>query len=142
MSMYGINAGIPKTLVQFMVKYYALYKFSEIKDVLLDIVDTPISHELSGSDQKTEDQVGKYEINDYILYRHLCAGDNEERIKILLVKAFGMSKDESEDYVNKFFKRFFTQQFKRAALPDGPKILDVSLSPRGDYRIPSDIKRF
>lgn len=142
MSMYGINAGIPKTLVQFMVKYYALYKFSEIKDVLLDIVDTPISPELSGSDQKTEEQVGKYEINDYILYRHLCAGDNEDRIKILLVKAFGMSRDESDAYVNKFFKRFFTQQFKRAALPDGPKILDVSLSPRGDYRIPSDIKRF
>ncbi|MGM9970783.1 MAG: NAD(+) synthase [Anaeroplasmataceae bacterium] len=142
MSMYGINAGIPKTLVRFMVHHYALTKFINIKDTLLDICDTPISPELSGSDQKTEDAVGKYEINDYILYRHLSCGDSEERIVYLLTKAFMMNLAEAEKYVKNFFFRFFTQQFKRQALPDGPKILDVSLSPRGDYRIPSDIKRF
>ncbi len=141
MSMYGINAGIPKTLVRFMVKYYAETKFNNIKDILLDIVDTPISPELSGSDQKTEDNVGKYEVNDYILYRYLSCGDSENRIKFLVKKAFELKEEEANKYVDNFFKRFFTQQFKRQALPDGPKILDVSLSPRADYRMPSDIKR-
>lgn len=141
MSMYGINAGIPKTLVQFMIKYYAIVKFEDIKDILLDIVDTPISPELTDESQKTEDNVGKYEINDYILYRYLSCGDSEERIVYLVNKTFNLSYIDSRSYVNNFFRRFFTQQFKRQALPDGPKILDVSLNPRSDYRMPSDIKR-
>lgn len=141
MSMYGINAGIPKTLVSFMIKYYALVKFENIKDILLDIIDTPISPELSDVGQKTEDSVGKYEINDYILYRYLTCGDSEDRIKYLLKKAFNMPSEEANKYVDNFFHRFFSQQFKRQALPDSPKILDVSLAPRSDYRMPSDVKR-
>lgn len=142
MSNYCINAGIPKTLVRFMIHEYANTKFIEIKDTLEDIIDTPISPELSGSDQKTEDAVGKYEVNDFILYRYLTCGDDEKRIVYLLEKAFKMTSEEASTFVSKFFYRFFTQQFKRQALPDGPKILDVSLSPRSDYRMPSDIKRW
>lgn len=142
MSMYGINAGLPKTLVRFMIKYYALTKFKNIADTLEDIIDTPISPELLGSDQKTEDSIGKYEINDYILYRYLNCGDTEERLVYLLQEAFNMSRADADKYVKNFFFRFFTQQFKRQATPDGPKILNVSLAPRGDYRMPSDIKRW
>lgn len=141
MSMYGINAGIPKTLVQFMVKYYAEVKFPEIKETLLDVVNTPISPELK-KDQKTEDNVGKYEINDFILHRYLTAGDNEERLIALTKKVFGLTIKEATDYVKNFLFRFFTQQFKRQALPDGPKILSVGLGSRSDYRMPSDIKRW
>ena len=142
MSMYGINAGIPKTLVKFMIKYYALTKFNNIADTLNDIIETPISPELLGEDQKTEDSIGKYEINDYILYRYLNCGDNEERMVFLLKTAFNLSEEEARKYVKNFIFRFFTQQFKRQATPDGPKILNVSLAPRGDYRMPSDIKRW
>lgn len=142
MSNYGINAGVPKTLVRFMIEYYAKSKYQDIAPTLFDIIDTPISPELSGSDQKTEDAIGKYEINDFILYRYLSCGDDEKRIEALLVMAFGMDENLAHENVSKFFFRFFTQQFKRQALPDGPKILDISLSPRGDYRMPSDIKRW
>lgn len=142
MSMYGINAGIPKTLVRFMIEYYAKTKFVDVRDILEDIIDTPISPELAGSDQKTEDAIGKYEINDFILYRYLNYGDTKARLYTLLVEAFTLSLEESKKYVDNFFFRFFTQQFKRQALPDGPKILNVSLAPRGDYRMPSDIKRW
>ncbi len=142
MSMYGINAGIPKTLVRFMIKYYGLTKFKEINDILTDIIDTPISPELTDSNQKTEDSIGKYEINDFILYRYLCCGDDEVRMVYLLKEAFKLSDEEANTYVKNFFYRFFTQQFKRQATPDGPKILNVSLNPRGDYRMPSDIKRW
>lgn len=142
MSMYGINAGIPKTLVRFMIKYYAQTKFKNIQKILEDIIDTPISPELLGTDQKTEDSIGKYEINDFILYRYLNAGDDEERLVYLLENAFKMANHEAKKYVENFFFRFFTQQFKRQALPDGPKILNVSLAPRSDYRMPSDIKRW
>jgi len=141
MSMYGINAGVPKTLVRFMIKYYALTKYTNLAKVLSDIIDTPISPELSDSSQKTEDTIGKYEINDYILNRYLACGDDKERIRFLLNKAFDMNNIETEDAVNNFFRRFFTQQFKRQATPDGPKVLDISLAPRSDYRMPSDISR-
>lgn len=139
MSMYGINAGIPKTLVRFMVRMHANYDFKDIKDTLIDICETPISPELTDQNQKTEDSVGKYEINDFILYRYLYAGDTKERIVYLLDKSYKINN--SKELVDNFFKRFITQQFKRQALPDGPKILEVSLSPRGDYRMPSDIER-
>lgn len=141
MSMYGINAGIPKTLVKFMVEYYAKIKYQELKDTLFDIIDTPISPELT-KNQVTEDSVGKYEINDFILYRYLTCGDDEERLFLLLKYVFNLDNTESRAYVENFFKRFFTQQFKRQALPDGPKILDVGLGSRSDYRMPSDIKRW
>lgn len=141
MSMYGLNAGVPKTLVRYLIKMYALNEFSDIKETLFDIIDTPISPELLGKDQKTEESIGKYEINDFILYRYLNFGDSKERLIYLLQDTFGISKEASNNYVEKFFKRFFTQQFKRQALPDGPKVLNVSLSSRGDFRIPSDIRR-
>jgi len=139
MSMYGINVGIPKTLVRFMIYNYAIHKFDKnVKGTLLDIVDTPITPELA-SEQKTEDTIGKYEINDFIVHRVLRYGDNQDRIEWLLPKVFDISADESKNYANKFFWRFYSQQFKRQATPDGPKILDISVSPRGDLRLPSDI---
>lgn len=141
MSMYGINAGLPKTMVRFMIANYAKYKYQNIKETLLDIVATPISPELSGTDQKTEDAIGKYEINDFILYRFLTAGDDSDRIKFLLKVVFKMNPEEANKSVNNFFRRFYSQQFKRQALPDGPKILDISLAPRSDFRMPSDVKR-
>jgi len=141
MSMYGINAGLPKTLVQYMIEYYAKTKYKDISNVLFDIIDTPISPELSGSDQKTEDTIGKYEINDFILNRYLSCGDDKNRIAFLLTKTFNITYLEANEAVNKFFNRFYKQQFKRQALPDGPKVLDISLAPRSDFRLPSDISR-
>lgn len=141
MSMYGINAGVPKTLVRFMIREYALNKYPLLKEILFDIIDTPISPELSDKGQSTEDSIGKYEVNDFILNRYLSCGDSKERIVFLLMKAFNFNKLESTNYVDNFFKRFFSQQFKRQATPDGPKVLDISLNPRADYRMPSDISR-
>ncbi|MCR5786928.1 MAG: NAD(+) synthase, partial [Acholeplasmatales bacterium] len=141
MSMYGINAGVPKTLVRFLTKYYGVYKYKELADILNDIIDTPISPELSNKGQSTEASIGKYEINDYILNRFLSCGDDKERIKFLLKKTFNLTEEDIEKNVSNFFRRFFTQQFKRQALPDGPKVLDISLSPRSDFRMPSDISR-
>lgn len=139
MSMYGINAGIPKTLVSFMIYHYAMHKFDPIvRDTLLDILDTPITPELT-SNQKTEDTIGKYEINDFIIHRVLRYGDSVERITWLLGKVFDLEEETCKNYSANFFRRFYTQQFKRTALPDSPKILDISVSPRGDLRLPSDI---
>jgi NAD+ synthase (glutamine-hydrolysing) len=140
MSMYGINAGIPKTLVKFMIENYAYRKFNEdVRDTLLSIVDTPITPELA-SNQKTEDTIGKYEINDFIISRVLRYGDSKNRIVFLLHKVFEMDEEVCHNYADNFFRRFYSQQFKRQALPDSPKILDISVSPRGDLRLPSDIK--
>ena len=139
MSMYGINAGIPKTLVKFMILNYAINKFDEAtRETLLSIIDTPITPELA-SNQKTEDTIGKYMVNDYIIHRVLRFGDEESRIIWLLKIVFDFSNQESEKYTKAFFRRFYSQQFKRQALPDSPKILDISVSPRGDLRLPSDI---
>ena len=139
MSMYGINAGIPKTLVKFMIYNYAINKFGDgVKKTLLSILDTPITPELT-SNQKTEEEIGKYLVNDFIIHRVLRYGDEEERIMWLLKIVFELTQEESELYTRNFFKRFYSQQFKRQALPDSPKILDVSVSPRGDLRLPSDI---
>ncbi len=140
MSMYGINAGLPKTTIRFLVEQYANTDFKKEKEILLDVVNTPISPELI-KNQVTENQIGKYEINDFIMFRYLTIGDNKERINFLLEETFGLTTEEAVNYTNNFFRRFFSQQFKRQTLPDGPKVLEVSLSPRGDYRMPSDIKR-
>lgn len=139
MSMYGINAGIPKTLVRFMITNYALHVFKEdAKETLLSIVDTPITPELANN-QKTEDTIGKYEVNDFIIHRVLRYGDDEARIKFILPTVFDLTQEEVMHYTKQFFKRFYQQQFKRQASPDAPKILDISVSPRGDLRLPSDI---
>jgi NAD+ synthase (glutamine-hydrolysing) len=141
MSMYNVNGGIPKTVVKYMIKAYADYVFDQdIKSCLYDILDTPITPELT-SNQDTESLIGKYEINDFILYRFLNCGDGKDRIKYLLTNVFDLSKKEINDYVENFFKRFYSQQFKRTASPDAPKVFDYGLSPRSDYRIPSDVKR-
>ena len=140
MSMYGINAGMPKTLVRYMTYAYGLYAFNNVNDILTDIIDTPISPELKPN-QQTEDSVGKYEINDYILYRVLFCGDKTERIIWLVMQAFNLSYEKASEYVNNFNRRFYSQQFKRQTLPDGPKVLSMSLSPRSGFRIPSDLSR-
>lgn len=141
MSMYNVNGGIPKTLIRFMIKMYADHVFSnELKACLYDIIDTPITPELR-SNQSTENLIGKYEINDYILYRFLVCGDESERIEWLLSQTFELSKEEIHEYTEKFMSRFFSQQYKRQASPDSPKVLDYALSPRSDFRMPSDVKR-
>ena len=139
--MYNVNGGIPKTVVKFMIKAYADYVFDgDVKDCLYDILDTPITPELA-SNQETEELIGKYEVNDFILYRFLNCGDTDERIRFLLSKTFDLPKEEIDRYVDQFFKRFYSQQFKRTASPDSPKVFESALSPRSDFRMPSDVKR-
>ena len=148
MSMYGINAGVPKTLVRYMVRYAAENIFSgSLRDVLLDIIDTPVSPELLPADsngdiaQKTEDKVGPYELHDFFLYYFLRYGFTAEKIAYMAEMAFEdkYTADEIAHWLAVFHHRFYTQQFKRAAMPDGPKVVGVSLSPKGDWRMPSDV---
>ena len=147
MSMYGVNASIPKTLVRHLVKWVALNGVDEdAKKTLLDILDTPISPELIPADeqgniqQKTEDLVGPYELHDFFLYYFLRFGYRPNKIYLLATHAFKGVYDEEtiKKWIYTFFRRFFQQQFKRSCLPDGPKVGSVSLSPRGDWRMPSD----
>lgn len=141
MSMYGINQGLPKTLVRFMVDGYARFGLKEdVQTLAQAVIDTPISPELL-VDQKTEEHLGKYEVNDFIMHRFLRYGDTEARIKWLLTLVFSLNDEEASTYVTHFFQRFYSQQFKRQASPDAPKILDVSLSPRSDHRMPSDVDK-
>ncbi len=172
MSMYGVNSSIPKTLVRHLVGWIADNHFKEdicpdgsdaesrqtrsVKDILMDIIDTPISPELLPADgngnisQKTEDLVGPYELHDFFLYNFFRFGYSPEKILFLASKAFCKdSTDKAEDtgtydmetiekWLKTFMRRFFSQQFKRSCLPDGPKVGSVTLSPRGDWRMPSD----
>ena len=147
MSMYSVNPSIPKTLVRYLVGYVAENESTkEISDTLFDILDTPVSPELLPKDsegnisQKTEDIVGPYELHDFFLYHFMKHGSSKERILFLAMEAFkeNYSTEEIEKWLEKFLYRFFTQQFKRSALPDGPKVGSISLSPRGDLRMPSD----
>ena len=143
MSMYGVNAGVPKTLVRYLVSYIASEMATE---VLKDIIDTPISPELIPADeqgnikQKTEDLVGPYELHDFFLYYFLRFGFRPAKIYMLAQKAFAGAYDDEviKKWLQTFCRRFFTQQFKRSCMPDGPKVGSVSLSPRGDWRMPSD----
>ena len=155
MSMYGVNAGVPKTLVRSLVKWTAENRFDtaedpasgrKVKDILLDIVDTPISPELlpaneSGEIQQvTEDLVGPYELHDFFIYNFMRNGYSPEKIFFLAKKAFGESYDDLtiEKWLKTFIRRFFSQQFKRSCMPDGPAVGSVSLSPRGGWDMPSD----
>jgi NAD+ synthase (glutamine-hydrolysing) len=140
MSMYGINAGLPKTLVSFMVLEFAK-EYPALKTILEDVVDTPISPELI-KDQVTENILGKYVYNDFLLHRHLRCGDDEEKLVFMIKKTFNIDEELARSQVAYFLRRFYQQQFKRQTLPDSPKVLDISLSPRGDYRMPSDIKKW
>lgn len=146
MSMYGVNAGVPKTLVRSLVKWAAENKFTAVKDILLDIVDTPISPELlPGTEsgeilQVTEDLVGPYELHDFFIYNFMKNGYSPEKILFLAKKAFAGDYDDETiiKWLKTFIRRFFNQQFKRSCLPDGPAIGSVSLSPRGAWVMPSD----
>ena len=148
MSMYGVNAGIPKTLVRHLVAFVSDDKGSEdprLSAVLDDILDTPVSPELLPAiegkiSQKTEDLVGPYELHDFFLYYAIRWGFPPRKVFRLAEHALGRTYDRATilKWLNSFYRRFFTQQFKRSCLPDGPKVGSVTLSPRGDWRMPSD----
>ncbi|MBO5094384.1 MAG: NAD(+) synthase [Lachnospiraceae bacterium] len=146
MSMYGVNAGVPKTLVRHLVRYYAdVCGKEELKNVLLDVLDTPVSPELlppveGKISQKTEDLVGPYELHDFFLYYMLRLGFSPAKIYRIAVRAFAglYEKEVIRKWLVTFYRRFFMQQFKRSCLPDGPKVGSVAVSPRGDLRMPSD----
>ena len=159
MSMYGVNASVPKTLIKYLVTYVADSGIDDkSRATLIDILDTPISPELIPADsngnikQKTEDLVGPYELHDFFLYYFLRFGFSPRKIFMLAQTAFGSCADSAageeehgvyddatiKKWLTTFVRRFFTQQFKRSCLPDGPKVGSVSLSPRGDWRMPSD----
>ena len=146
MSMYGVNASVPKTLVRYLVEYVASQSDEKTRDILLDILDTPVSPELLPPDengkiaQKTEDNIGPYELHDFFLYNFVRFGFGKEKLQKLAEKAFDGVYDSQtvEKWLNVFLRRFFISQFKRSCIPDGPKVGSVSLSPRGDWRMPSD----
>lgn len=147
MSMYGVNASIPKTLVKYLIEWYARFNCSndELRNILLDIIDTPISPELLPSDgkeivQKTESAIGPYEVHDFFIYYFLRTKFSGKKILFLAEHAFKYkySPEQLLEYYNKFVQRFFGNQFKRNCVPDSPKVGSVSVSPRGDLRMPSD----
>ena len=146
MSMYGVNASIPKTLVRHLVAYCAdTADTPALRDVLLDILDTPVSPELLPPEddriaQKTEDLVGPYRLHDFVLFHTLRSGFSPAKIFMLAQRAFDgvYAPDFILGWMKVFYRRFFAQQFKRSCLPDGPKVGSVTLSPRGDWRMPSD----
>ena len=147
MSMYGVNASVPKTLVKYLVEYVANISDKKTADILFDVLDN--SYYLFSNlppdknrniAQKTEDNIGPYELHDFFLYNFVRFGYEKEKLALLALKAFDGKYDEQT--VNKwlavFIKRFFISQFKRSCIPDSPKVGSVSLSPRGDWRMPSD----
>lgn len=147
MSMYGVNAGVPKTLIRVLVRWIAESdSFQKAKDILFDVLDTPVSPELLPPDekgninQKTEEIVGPYELHDFFLYYVVRFGFSPSKILFLAEQAFNGEYERSIllKWLKNFYHRFFTQQFKRSCMPDGPKVGTISLSPRGDWRMPSD----
>ena len=147
MSMYAVNTGIPKTLVASLVRWIANKHTDETaREILMDILDTPFSPELLPADkegkivQKTESFVGPYELHDFFIYRMLRHNDEPRRIYFISQQAFEntYSAEEILKWLKVFYKRFFSQQFKRSCMPDGPKVGSINLSPRGDWRMPSD----
>ena len=164
MSMYGVNGGVPKTLVRSLVKWAAENRFEgmagkdgrSIREILLDIVDTPISPELLPANengeikQVTEDLVGPYELHDFFIYNFIRNGFGPDKILFLAKQAFYHPEERSDvrisyydeetimKWLKTFIRRFFSQQFKRTCMPDGPKVGSVGLSPRGDWDMPSD----
>jgi NAD+ synthase (glutamine-hydrolysing) len=139
MSMYAINSGLPKTWVRMLVVHYQNI-YPSIKQTLQAILDAPVTPELL-ENQDSEEAIGRYDINDFMLYHHLVQGADEDKMNFLLHHAYHLTVEESNDYVTRFFKRFYASQFKRQTMPEGPKLLNFSLSPRGEYRLPSDIKK-
>lgn len=146
MSMYAVNCSVPKTLVRYLVLYYAeTTDNKKLSEVLMDVLDTPVSPELLPPvdgviSQKTEDLVGPYELHDFFLYYMLRFGFPKAKLYRMAKLTFdGVYDDETiKKWLDKFYWRFFSQQFKRSCLPDGPKVGSVAVSPRGDLRMPSD----
>lgn len=146
MSMYGVNASVPKTLIRHLVAYEAARaEDSRLAEVLRDILDTPVSPELLPADgeeiaQKTEELVGPYLLHDFYLFYCIRRGYAPEKVFRIARQAFGgeYSAETLLYWLKNFYRRFFAQQFKRSCLPDGPKVGSVTLSPRGDWRMPSD----
>lgn len=163
MSMYAVNSSVPKTLVRFLVRWFAFHaENSDMAEALVDIIDTPVSPELLPPEkdgsiaQKTEDLVGPYELHDFFLYQLIRYGFPPQRVFRLALQAFWYQHLDGRDHnkgsmdvgkyppqvilkwMRVFYRRFFTQQFKRSCMPDGPKVGSVCLSPRGDWRMPSD----
>ena len=147
MSMYGVNGSVPKTLIQHLIRYEITRTTDrQLAETLRNVIETPISPELTPADengqikQKTEDLVGPYELHDFFIYHFLRHGFAPDKILALAIHAFQSSFDEAtiRKWLQTFLRRFFAQQFKRSCLPDGPKVGSVSLSPRGDWRMPSD----
>lgn len=146
MSMYAVNASVPKTLVRHLVRYYAdTCEDAALEKILLDVLDTPVSPELLPPkdgviSQKTEDLVGPYELHDFFLYYMMRVTYEPAKIYRVARRAFaGIYDDETIlKWLKTFYRRFFSQQFKRSCLPDGPKVGSVAVSPRGDWRMPSD----
>jgi NAD+ synthase (glutamine-hydrolysing) len=145
-SMYGVNSGVPKTLVRYLVDWAAKSFDDDVRKILGEILTTPISPELLPPDskgnitQKTEDIIGPYELHDFFLYYVVRFGFSPEKVVFLAMNAFAdcYSEDEIRRWLKVFMKRFFAQQFKRSCMPDGPKVGTINLSPRGDWRMPSD----
>ena len=145
MSMYGVNCSVPKTLVRYLVAYFAGKLSGTAKEALLDIMDTPVSPELLPAEngeiaQKTEDIVGPYDLHDFFLYYTVRMGFSPKKLFRAACRAFEEEFDAATilKWQKQFYRRFFSQQFKRSCIPDGPKVGSVSLSPRGDWRMPSD----
>ena len=146
MSMYGVNASVPKTLVKYIVAFEAENGSEKVRATLEDILDTPVSPELLPPDeqgriaQKTEDNIGPYELHDFFLYHFIRFGSSKEKLRRMALKAFDgvYDNDTIEKWLTVFIRRFFISQFKRSCIPDSPKVGSVSLSPRGDWRMPSD----
>jgi NAD+ synthase (glutamine-hydrolysing) len=144
--MYAVNSGVPKTLVRYLVDWVAHELDADSKAILQDVLDTPVSPELLPADengdiaQKTEDIVGPYELHDFFLYYFVRFGFSPTKILFLAKEAFAAiyTNESIEKWLNTFLRRFFAQQFKRSCMPDGPKVGSINLSPRGDWRMPSD----
>ena len=146
MSMYGVNCSVPKTLVRYLVDFVVDERGGKLGEVLREILATPVSPELLPPDkngkiaQKTEDTLGPYEVHDFFLYHFQRFGASPDKLMFMACRAFDgvYSREQIEKWLRLFMKRFFSQQFKRSCIPDGPKVGSVSLSPRGDWRMPSD----
>ena len=147
MSMYGVNSSIPKSLIRCLIEYSAEQTGGELAEVLRDVNATPVSPELlppsddGKIDQKTEEILGPYDLHDFFLYHFIKYGAEPEKLRFLALHAFAGEYDEAlvENTLRTFMRRFFTQQFKRTCVPDGPKVGTISLSPRGDWRMPTDV---
>ena len=146
MSMYAVNCSVPKTLIRYLISWVADHSSAQLANTLKDIIDTPVSPELLPKskdghiEQKTEDIIGPYELHDFFLYHHIKYGASPEKILFIAQTAFENKYEKTfiANCLDIFIRRFFNNQFKRNCVPDGPKVGTISLSPRGDWRMPSD----